>query len=479
MKFSLPPIGSSFKSLMSHLLPLMALAGFGGMVVGTGALGYQFIMEPKSIAWLNDYLPDHLQIPLSPWDRPHTLEDIKKNLEKGDLKLGEWIELSGGDRMTTVSQPRFNCISACDRIIELRIYRRSKAHGPKRNLPHFRMIAQVSIPSSDDRVILDSLQAANTAGLEIEEDLPLDTLEKLETPENQKGIWLNLLGKRNQGDHSVSYGQLFHYDSDRAKLTALIQWASPATMPLQWKKITGKDNPQLLIDHTIGLEPRFQLYNLAKTNGTPELTVISLAKPALKNSEFQQAINLAQVGLWSIAADRLKAIKSGGRTWSTAAQAQFDLITYHAKISQAQTQQTWNNPTQLIVAQLLDGQWQKAIEVVTKDSQNAIEIREGIASEMPRFWKRLNVAIQDDPGNPYLQAWIARMKLDRDGKTKAITWLNQQGSSSTRTTSLELLAPELLPTQSKAKKSSDSDNPKLDPALQAPTRFNTQPQPSP
>lgn len=484
MKLSLPPIGSAVKSVLSHLLPLIALAGFGGMVVGAGSLGLQFILEPKSVAWLNDYLPENLQVPLADWDRPHTLEEIKTKTEKGDSKLGEWIELPNKDRLVSVSQPRYNCISLCDRITELRIYRSAKAHGPKKHLPHYRMIAQVSVPSANDRVILDSLQAANNPGIEVEDDLPLETLETLEAPKPNSGIWLNLYGKRNQGDNTVTYGQLFHYDSDRVKLITLIQWASPAETPLKWIQLTANDTSELLIDHSIGLEPRFQVYSFNQSKGTPELTPISLLQPALKNSEFQQAIQLAQVGLWSIAADRLKQIKSNRGEWSTAAQAQFDLIQHHAKATQAQTKQNWSNTTQQVLAQLLDGQWKRALEPLEKDPTSSTEVREGIALEVPRLWKRVTAALKDDPGNPHLQAWMARLTLDRDGKAKAIAWINQQGSSSTRSEALKFLAPELTPKaesnkSDKSDKSDKSETNKADPALVAPTRFNTQPLPSP
>ncbi len=490
MKLSLPPVGSAVKSLLSHLLPLIALAGFGGIVVGAGGLGLQFIVEPKSIAWLNDYLPENLQVPLADWDRPHTLEEIKTKTEKGDSKLGEWIELPNGDRLVSVSQPRYNCISRCDRITELRIYRTAKAHGPKKDLPHYRMIAQVGVPSANDRVILESLQAGNNAGLEVEDDLPLETLETLEAPQPNSGTWLNLYGKRTQGDNAVTYGQLFHYDSDRAKLTALIQWASPASTPLQWQPLNSSSKtPDLLIDHSIGLEPRFRFYSLSNLNGTPELKLISLTQPAIKNSEFQQALKLAQVGLWSIAADRLKQIKTqiktDGGDWSLTAQAQTDLIQYHAKATQAQTKQNWTNATQQVLAQLLDGQWKRAIESLEKDPTANIEVREGIALEVPRLWKRVTTALQDDPSNPHLQAWMARLTIDRDGKAKAIAWINQQGSSATRSEALKLLAPELLPTvksepnKTTTNKSEPNKPGAIDSALQAPTRFNTQPSTEP
>jgi hypothetical protein len=484
MKLSLPPIGSAVKSLLSHLLPLMVLAGFGGIVVGAGSLGLQFILEPKSVAWLNDYLPENLQVPLADWDRPHTLEAIKSKTEKGDAKLGEWIELPNGDRLVSVSQPRYNCISLCDRITELRIYRSAKAHGPKKNLPHYRMIAQVGVPSANDRVILESLKAAHSPGLEVEDDLPLETLETLEPPKPNSGTWLNLYGKRTQGDNAVTYGQLFHYDSDRVKLTALIQWASPATTPLQWIQFSRNDTPELLIDHSIGLEPSFRAYRL-NSKSPPELVPISLLQPALKNSEFQQAIKLAQVGLWSIAADRLKQIKDNRGDWSPTAQAQFDLIQYHAKATQTQTKQNWSNATQQVLAQLLDGQWKRALEPLEKDPTGSVEVREGIALEVPRLWKRITTALEDDPGNPHLQAWMARLKIDRDGKAKAIAWINQQGSSPTRSEALKLLAPELIPAvksegnKSESNKSESNKPGPIDPSLEAPTRFNTQPLPSP
>ncbi len=473
-------VKQTVKQILSHVLPIVALFGVGGLFVGSGMLGLQFIMEPKSLAWLNDYLPEKIQIPLADWDRPHTLEEIKKNLTKGDLTLGELIDLPNGDRITTISQPRYNCISRCDRITELRVYRKAKAYGPKKDQTHYRMVAQVAVPSANDRVILDALQAGNSSSVEVEEDLPLESFDRFDAPNPNSGNWFNLTGKRPQGENTVTYGQLFHYDESRTKLTALIQWASPAeAQPIVWQSLTANDSQKLLIDQSIGLEPRFQAYNLTKSTATPELSLISIAQPALKDGEFQQAIELAQAGLWSLAADRLTTLKSKKEDWPTAAQLQVNLISYHAKMAKSQTQQTWANATQQVLAQVLDGQWKAAIAPFEKDPTSRPEIREGIALEAPRLWKRITAALKDDPGNPHLQAWAARVTMDRDGKSKAIAWMNRQGSSSDRTTALKLLAPELVPTAPAPKPIAQTTQPGAIPgaidSLQAPTRFNQQP----
>jgi hypothetical protein len=467
---------SLFKQILSHVLPIVALFGVGALVVGTGALGLQFILEPKSVAWLNDYLPETLQIPLADWDRPHTLEEIKKNLTKGDLTLGEFIDLPNGDRITTISQPRYNCVNRCDRIIELRVYRKAKAYGPKKDQTHYRMVAQVSVPSANDRVILDSLQAGDSNTVEVEEDLPLETFDRFDAPNPNSGNWFNLTGKRSQGENNVTYGQLFHYDESRTKLTALIQWSSPAeTDPIVWRSLTNNDSPKLLINQSIGLEPRFLAYNLTKSTAIPELSLISIDQPALKTMEFEQAIDLAKAGLWSLAADRLKTLKPKNEDWPTAAQLQFNFILYHAKMAKLQTQETWTNATQQVLAQVLDGQWKAAIDPFEKDPTSRNEMREGIALEAPRLWKRITAALKDDPGNPYLQAWAARVTVDRDGKSKAIAWVNQQGGSSDRTTALKLLAPELVSTAPTAKPIAQKTELGAIDSLQPPTRFNQQP----
>ena len=469
---------SLIKQILSHILPIVALFGIGGLVVGSGALGLKFILEPKSVAWLNDYLPETLQIPLADWDRPHTLEEIKKNLTKGDLALGEFMDLSNGDRIASISQPRYNCISRCDRITELRVYRKAKAYGPKKNQPHYRMVAQISVPSANDRVILDSLQAADSSTVEVEEDLPLEAFDRFDPPNPNSGNWFNLTGKRSQGENNVTYGQLFHYDQSRTKLTALIQWASPAEPdPIVWRSLTNNDSPKLLINQSIGLEPRFLAYNLTKSTVTPELSLISIAQPALKTMEFEQAIDLAKAGLWSLAADRLKTLKPKNEDWPTAAQLQFNFILYHAKIAKLQTQQTWTNATQQVLAQVLDGQWKAAIDPFEKDPTSQNEMREGIALEAPRLWKRITAALKDDPSNPYLQAWAARVTVDRDGKSKAITWVNQQGDSTDRTIALKLLAPELIPKAPTAKSIPQKTELGAIDSLQPPTRFNPQPAP--
>ncbi len=430
----------------SHLLPLIGLLAIAALIAGGGVLGAKFILEPKSIAWVNDYLPEGLQVPVPEWDRPQTLDDIKKNLTQNDHQLGDIIELNNHDRLIPIHQNGYNCLSKCDHIAEIRIYRPTKGNGPKRNQPHFRLIAQLDVGPVQDWTIAESLaQSENGPSETSGGPLPLETYEAMESPESSTGTWFNLTGKRQQGEYNVTYGQLFHYDANTSQITALMPWSSPsAENPIVWKQLTGSQTPELLIDHSIGLEPKLQAYQVF-LKGTPSLTPISLTQVANPDPVTTHAINLAKVGLWSLAADRLTQLKSSGGQWGSTAQAQLDLIQYHAKLTQDQAKQNWANTHQQVLVKLMDGQWQNALKVLEKDPLMQSDIRESFKTETARLWKRLSVAIEDDPSNPALQAWMAMVMLDRDGTAKTKTWLTAQGSSSARSRALELLAPTLLP----------------------------------
>lgn len=456
----------SLKKISQHLLPLLGLLATGAIITGSGILSAKFILEPKSVAWLNDYLPEFLQIPVPEWDRPQTLADIEKQIQTDHRKMGEMVELNSRDRLLPIIQPGYNCITKCDRIAELRIYRPAKANGPKRNEPHYRMIAQLAVGALEDWHIVNALAvsetgSSNTGG----ESLPLENYDTFEAPEANTGHWFNLTGKRNQGEYAVTYGQLFHYDPGSTTLTALVKWAGPTEQPIAWKQITGSPTPELLINHTIGLEPSYQAY-LVQPKGTPELRPISLTQATHSSPEFRTALNLIKAALWSLAADRLKQIKNTGETWNNMAQAQLDLVQYHAKVTRDQAQQNSASPFQQVIAKLLDGRWKEAFTSLEKDPSTHVEIQESLKTETVRLWKRLSIAIDEDPGNPYLQAWTAAVMLDRDGLSKTRTWLNHQGGSSTRTQALQILAPTIAP------------KPKPSPSP-SPTPDGTAPSPSP
>ncbi len=440
----------TLRTSLSHLLPLAALVSIGAIITGGGLLSAQFILAPKSIAWVNDYLPEALQVPLPEWDRPQTLDDIKQTLQTADRKIGDIIEFDNHDRLIPILQSVYNCVSKCDRISEIRIYRPAKANGPKRDQPNYRLVAQLDVGAVQDWIISASLaQSENGSSETSNEPLPLETYEAMDSPETNTGTWFNLTGKRQQGEYTVTYGQLFHYDVRTAQLIALTSWSSPnPDRPLMWQQMTGSATPELLIDHSIGLEPHFQAHQVS-LKGTPNLSLISLAQSASKNSEASNALKLANVGLWSLAADRLKRLKSSGNPWNTNAQAQLDLIVYHAKLTQDQARQSFSNAHQQVLVKLMDGQWQDALNVLEKDPLMQVDVRESFKTETSRLWKRLYIAIEDDPSHPILQAWTAMVMLDRDGAPKTKTWLTQQESSHTRSRALAMLAPNLLPPKPK------------------------------
>ena len=449
-------LNQSLKSSLSHLLPLGALVSIGAIVIGSGLLSAQFILAPKSIAWVNDYLPEALQVPLQEWDRPQTLADIKETLQTTDRKVGDIIEFDNHDRLIPVLQTVYNCVAKCDRVSEIRIYRPAKANGPKRHQPNYRLVAQLEVGAVQDWIISNSLaQSENGSSETSDKALPLETYQAMDSPETNTGTWFNLTGKRQQGEYAITYGQLFHYDVRTAQLRALTQWSSPnPDRPITWQQITGSATPELVIDHSIGLEPLLQVYQVS-LQGTPDIALISLTQAASTDPEARSALKLANVGLWSLAADRLNHLKTSGGNWNSNAQTQLDLIAHHAKLTQDQARQSFNNVHQQVLVRLMDGQWQEALKVLEKDPLIQADVRESFKTETSRLWKRLSVAIDDDPNHPILQAWTAMIMLDRDGPARTKIWLAKQEGSSDRIRALAILAPDLLPPKPKVEPKAD------------------------
>jgi hypothetical protein len=112
--------------------------------------------------------------------------------------------------------------------------------------------------------------------------------------------------------------------------------------------------------------------------------------------------------------------------WPAVAQAQLDLIQFHANITDAQAGASWASPTQKVLAGLIDGRWTEALDVVQNERVNSEQINTLLQADGGRLKTRIQAALVESPEEPDLQAWGALIVAAQEGRNQAIAWLDEQ-----------------------------------------------------
>jgi hypothetical protein len=455
-----------YRPWMSSLSSVLLVLGIGSAVTGCGWLSVQFLMNPKSIVWVNSYLPKPLQLKIPGWDQPYPLADIKAQLRQAGMTMGEPLRLSDqgkSDLLIPVFVTDESCTSSqgnCTKIVELRVYRPATHPYPKVNAQHFQMVDQLPVAGMEDWFVQEPFVNAQV-------DVPppsdflleFDAIERLETNAPQAGIWLTLKGSRQQ---LGAYGQILRYNPKNASLTAMVPWSSPNGDLPRWENVAQGGTPELVVDQTIGLETLFQIYSLqpdSRKHGELDLKVIDLKQPALHDRDYEDALKLAHSGLWSLALKRLETFGKATFDENGMAAMQRDVIAYHAKLFQAQANGKSATTSQQVQSKLLDGRWEQAIATVKAAPEDREAVIDLLNADSGQLLRRIQVATELNPGNSALQAWNAALKLARDGKKNALAWLKVQPGSTDRNQFLTDLAPSLRPTPKPSASPSASPSP--------------------
>lgn len=427
----------------------LAIASAAGCVVTSIWLSTEFIMDPKSVAWMNRYLPDDAQIPISAWDDPKSLKEVQADLRKAGLYAGEVVRVEtvkqGKPKQIDILMPVFRPqADQDDRLVELRAYRLVK-NSTARKPEALQFVNQIEVREMREDFVTEPLVRARAMNPSSDRELPFTNVQRLEDRAPQNGIWLNVNGKLQQGDSSIAYGQVIYYNPITTAMSAMLSWTSPDGELPTWQAVPKGRPAEFVVNQTVGLEPDFQVYQLrsVKRKNIPfQLQPISLSQPAIANGAFTDALFLARSGLWSNASEYLKSVKRRvGSAWTPAAQAQMDLIERHAKITKTQADQPWANVSQQILANLLDGRWERAAQVMEKSSIDHPEVLDVLKYDPGRVQKRINAALQFNPSRSEVQMWGALRMATQQGKPNAIAWLKNQplDSSARRAQTLKMI----------------------------------------
>jgi hypothetical protein len=253
-------------------------------------------------------------------------------------------------------------------------------------------------------------------------------LSDFENPSNLAGQWFALRGSHVQANTIFSYGTLFYFEPQTGQLTRQIAWHSSQGEAPSWREITGGGLPELVVNQTVGLEPEFEVYTLERSmQGRVHLQRVSLAKPALDHPNYRAALALARGGLWSPALaslEKLRAEKPPG--WTAAADAQVSLIRLHAQISQTQAQQPAMNLSEQILSQLLNGDWELALQRLEQNPQFLADVQVLLQRDSGRLQQRLDTVLAMNPKSSAAVLWQVLLIQSQKGQKEANNWLAKQ-----------------------------------------------------
>lgn len=397
-------------------------------------LGFQSLVTPQSsslLAWFLPYAPADLG-----QEQPQTLADIEAEVEAAGLSLGPLQSLQSEhhgteDWLLPVLAQRRSCSSQCQAISELRLYRQVP-HDDERYILRDR----IAVSGPPEAFVLTPLVGTILEAPGTPRPLPLVDVSQLPNGQDQQ-LWLTLHGTWQRSNQRIRYGQLLRYDPKHARLALLTDWTSPADRLPQWRQLDGIDQPELLIDQRVGLEPKFLAYRINPQTAAfslRPLQPISLLDPVFEKTDevagYEQALLLARAGLWSAAQQTLTTLKQSlGQAWSLEAEAQLALVELHAQVTQAQANQTWGSGAQQILAYLVDGRWDVALALLEEAPQVQKSILNLLAADPGRLWQRISAVLQVNPREQSVQVWGLLLLTAQQDSEAALAWLARQSNA--------------------------------------------------
>ncbi|TVP58452.1 MAG: hypothetical protein EA343_21490 [Nodularia sp. (in: Bacteria)] len=426
-RFSSKPRQKSQRGWLWSMLAIALLLSSAGLIIAFTWLSILFIFNPEQVGWLNELLPEWVQIPLTNRESPQSRQQIQDGLSQQQT-TGKSLPLDNeeGSFLLPIFQQRDNCQSDCQEIVELRVYQRSEDREYQ-SLPetYYHLATQLPITAPDESLIYPALEYRddNTR-------LPLTEIASLGADARSPGVWLSLWGQRQQETDAIAYGYIIYYNPQRQNLQQLLSWQNPNAKLPQWQQVTGGGAKELVIDQTVDLEPQLRVYQVQSTNfylNPIQLAEISLKPPAVEDSAYEDALLIAGNGLWTPAFEWLQFIEKQRKgSFPAVAQAQVDLIRLHSQLTKAQADISWASPSQQVLAELIDGRWAKALQVFEASPQNAQEIATLLKADTGRLWNRTVAALQVNPIRQDVQAWATLILAAQQGEERAKSWLKSQ-----------------------------------------------------
>lgn len=440
-----PSIAAAPKSFQQKILQItsaiaiLLLAGTG--TVGLIWLSCRLIVNPQAVTWVNEWLPgwsgDRRQD-----NHTQTLQEIRAELRQRGQLAGELLLLGKNqsfvdgktpvtDILLPVLETSASCYANCDRLVELRIYQSAPALPKSISAEEtYYQVQQFPVSGVEETFAIAPLVDATSSNQGSSRMLPLTHLNRFEDTGLKQGIWFNLSGHRVRGNETIAYGQVLYYHPQHQHLSVKLTWTSPTGEIPGWKEVTGGNMPELIVNQTIGMEPQFDVYQVRPQRfiqSPVQLEPISLAATASVNPQVESALLLARNRLWSTSLAWLKGVKQRSpHTWNAATQAQMDLIQWHAQATATQADGSWASPSQQVLANLLDGRWERAITVFASSVEASQETVGLLKTDQGRVKNRIEAALRVNPHKLEIKAWSALLMAAQQNPNAAIGWLQKQ-----------------------------------------------------
>ncbi|MCT7979486.1 hypothetical protein NG792_17360 [Laspinema sp. C3] len=415
-------------------------------------LSVRLIVDPASINWVQSWLPAASQVPIANKEAPQTLQAITDQIREAGLIPASTLSLDSEPQtlnptptkaqqqllmpvMTEIpcsGTPKANA-TPCQALAELRVYRPVfNPNNPSDPQPYYQLLNKLEVTGPDPSALVPTLTDSEAAALSLGPQ-PLTRLDPFENAP-EPGNWFNLHSDRTFGNRQIAYGKIIHYNPETFHLSEMTDWVSPEGHLPQWQEISGGGDPELVIDRSIGMEPQFQIYQIKPIQfflNPIGLEEISLVEPILTSRAYRDALLLARSQLWSAAWELMASLKqdSSSSSWPPAAQAQLDVIRYHAQITQTQANATGMEPPQQILTALIDGNWKKALEVYELQLKLGDEMGSLLTDEKFALWNRIETAVKVNPAQADAKAWGALVLAARYNDSEAVAWLEEQAQN--------------------------------------------------
>ncbi len=422
---------SKKRSWLSSMIALALLIAITGLIVTFAWISFLFIFNPQQVAWLNKFLPEWIQFNVGKGERPQTLPQIQAAITKKGLVAGEKLAVDndGDSFLLPIYKQHLNCHDYCQEMVELRLYQQATDLEFQSQPKQYYQATQIAIAGPEESFVAAPLVNNTDENPGSSIALPLTEIQRFDVAPSP-GVWFYLRGQRQERTYNTSYGHILYYNPKRAHLQQMQSWTSPKGELPQWQQVTGGGANELVVNQTVGLEPQVHVYQVKSVQqflNPIELEEITLNPPAWKNQTYEKALAIARSGLWTPAYEWLQSFKKQQKTIPVAAQAQIDVIRLHAQLSKTQADTSWASPSQEVLADLIDGRWEKALQVFKgAPPQNTKEIGTLLKADRGRLWGRVEAALQVNSKRPEVKAWGALILAAQQGEGRAHEWVKEE-----------------------------------------------------
>ncbi|MBE9080181.1 hypothetical protein IQ241_23315 [Romeria aff. gracilis LEGE 07310] len=414
---------------------LVMLVLIGGTTTLAGMLiwsGVSWIVDPYRPNWLVQTFPSWFTSDYRPIQ---TLAEMAAELSQSGLMLGEPVVWqSQSDAVESTADLIFPVLQASSdsggdpTLVELRIYR-PQGRTSADQVRQFQLTID-PVPVQPPQLSVVAAPLANTA-LSVaasNQKAPFSRLSLFPNPLGDAD-WILLSGSQTRGKLEIAYGQLLHYSPRSAQFNQLLTWTSPAGKVPIYQALDGNGPPELLVEQTVGLEPQLQAYRL-NPGQPPIIERVSLSERVIDQppgSLYDKGLLLARSGLWSPALQIMRTAKERlGSDWKPAAEAQIGLIAAHAEVARDQSQRTWSRLDQQVLANLLDGRWTEALNLLEANPGTYDSLRDLLKADANRLQPRFRAFDQAYPNVAEAQIWAALMIVAQADDDQGKAWLAQR-----------------------------------------------------